>query len=729
MNERTTPTSTGAGASAAPPVGSSPSGSGTKASWIHLKNETTTPRRVATATAAVEVGFLHLERCTVTVIGDNNNNNNNHYGEWIHVEHCRQRPPPPRTTTNTTTDTANTTTKATQQQQPPSLENDNINNNNKNFRQETRDDDEYNNNNNNYKNVEIDCYCDPCNFVVTMWMDNNHQHDDDEEENTTTTQFQTNPKEMEDDNNDKNDKNKFRLCMDTSSSLRFDGTMSDVFCWNHHSSSSLDHVCCSNKKKKKKTHQQQQQQQRKKRSDASLLLGLALQCQELGYIGIESIQLQFLQDDNDDNDDDKKKKIDKEEEDKNNMNSRNDMNNGNDIDDDSKEAHGENSNTCQDNKNDNNNNNNQEQQQQTTTTSLIQQATASLIITVSMPPHKQKQQPASKPLPPCMQLLFSILRSDWESLDYQHHSSYYYYQPKQKNWYNDTNHRENSKRRRRRWQQQQQQQQQQQKAPPSLRNSTFFPEELSLNEIYKRINGASLLVEQRGAEVNNSYSSGSRSLSSKEVDKDQYLDSNTSTNTNTTDNNGGDDSHVVDLGLLLLNDLPLDILVTHITSYLQAKSLDALRQTCKYLHYTLRSVVPGLYRLELYHHQINSLYWMRMRELQDLTEVDLLLSCGSTSKSRGSSSSSWRANPDGDIHRAVTGGASVLLTSPPKVLQNGNDMDNEEGDTIVQQRLSQWTGTEWRNVSQSRDDEEPPMMTRHVARGGLLCDDPGTLFI
>jgi SNF2 family DNA or RNA helicase len=145
----------------------------------------------------------------------------------------------------------------------------------------------------------------------------------------------------------------------------------------------------------------------------------------------------------------------------------------------------------------------------------------------------------------------------------------------------------------------------------------------------------------------------------------------------------------------LLKSLPKEILVSNIAPYLRARSLNSLRNTCWYLHKNLSFVVPGL-KLRLFNHQINSLNWMRMRECQHVSENDIL------------------SNPKllhlhrtgGDLHRAVTGGATVALL--PRQSCNSSN--------II--RISQEYGHEI-----SRNDSLTS--TRTVARGGLLCDDPG----
>lgn len=138
-----------------------------------------------------------------------------------------------------------------------------------------------------------------------------------------------------------------------------------------------------------------------------------------------------------------------------------------------------------------------------------------------------------------------------------------------------------------------------------------------------------------------------------------------------------------------LLDLPKDLLIDNIAPFLEACSLDNLRRSCTALHESLRAVVPGL-KLDLYRHQVNSLAWMRERETRPLYESDCLV------PSQG---------VDGDLHRAATGGLTVLL-------------QQRKDPTAKPVRLLQWSG---REVS----DSDMASLPRAVARGGLLCDSPG----
>eukprot|EP00536_Pseudo-nitzschia_multiseries_P002557 jgi/Psemu1/183755/e_gw1.34.143.1 len=148
-----------------------------------------------------------------------------------------------------------------------------------------------------------------------------------------------------------------------------------------------------------------------------------------------------------------------------------------------------------------------------------------------------------------------------------------------------------------------------------------------------------------------------------------------------------------------LDTLPTDILCHRIGKYLRAKCLDALRCTCKHLHWTLRSVVPGL-KLNLYSHQIKSLVWMRERETKQITEDDLL------------KQNQRLERKEGDVHRAATGGGTVVLC------------ERKHHESSVAVRISQSNFCEVIHHGSNTNSTENPL-SRKVARGGLLCDDPG----
>jgi hypothetical protein len=185
------------------------------------------------------------------------------------------------------------------------------------------------------------------------------------------------------------------------------------------------------------------------------------------------------------------------------------------------------------------------------------------------------------------------------------------------------------------------------------RRTTLFPPRLSMEELYHRIQGSTFDEEQRR-----------RSL-------DQRL--------------------LTQAGGLVK--LPPDLLVTRIAPFLAATALDSLRATCTYFHGLLQGVVPGL-KLQLYRHQISSLSWMRERERHALLESDCL------------AHGPFRS-PDGDLHRAVTGGHTVRL------VPRGESEEKAF-------RVDTFTG---RETQVSNETGAPPR--RRVCRGGLLVDEPG----
>mmetsp|Transcript_30726 Transcript_30726/g.46567 ORF Transcript_30726/g.46567 Transcript_30726/m.46567 type:complete len:1349 (-) Transcript_30726:1623-5669(-) len=141
--------------------------------------------------------------------------------------------------------------------------------------------------------------------------------------------------------------------------------------------------------------------------------------------------------------------------------------------------------------------------------------------------------------------------------------------------------------------------------------------------------------------------------------------------------------------------LPSEVLRDNLSSFLRARSLYSLRITCRHFYQSLKSVIPGL-KLRLYSHQVRSLEWMRTREVREWTEDDILR------QQRG------LISEDGDCHRAVTGGSTVKLQSRryPNLMFR---LDTNSG----------------RILGELLEDDNTPHLSRKVARGGLLCDDPG----
>lgn len=137
----------------------------------------------------------------------------------------------------------------------------------------------------------------------------------------------------------------------------------------------------------------------------------------------------------------------------------------------------------------------------------------------------------------------------------------------------------------------------------------------------------------------------------------------------------------------LFQTLPRDVLTRHLAPYLQAKSLYALRCSCKLFYTLLQNNIPGM-KLKLYRHQCRSLNWMHIRESQ------LLPGCSKEEVyyfDRQATASvdvvlSTRNKPRTYFHvNTVTGCISIL--------KNGN--------------------------------HEKRQTAPNITRGGLLCDDAG----
>ena len=194
--------------------------------------------------------------------------------------------------------------------------------------------------------------------------------------------------------------------------------------------------------------------------------------------------------------------------------------------------------------------------------------------------------------------------------------------------------------------------------------TTLFPPKLSMTELYRRIQG----------------SPWDESQQQKTLDS-QLLRQTTST--------------------CALAQLPQELLVKRVSLFLAAVDLDHWRVTCGYFYALLQGRVPGL-QLQLYQHQVLSLAWMRERERHELWEKDCLRN---KNNSGGASSSS---TAEGDLHRAATGGHTVLLRS-----RKGGDECAFHVDTM--------TGVEF----EANTDATDVISRRKVCRGGLLVDEPG----
>jgi len=130
-----------------------------------------------------------------------------------------------------------------------------------------------------------------------------------------------------------------------------------------------------------------------------------------------------------------------------------------------------------------------------------------------------------------------------------------------------------------------------------------------------------------------------------------------------------------------------DILVECVAPFLTASELQVLRSCgCSAWRHALRAVVPGLRLKKLYKHQVRSLEWMREREACCASEGELM-------------------EIDDDSHGVATGGWTKLLVA--------------KSDRSKKVRVYQQTG---RPCHYKPSDK---FLERSVARGGLLCDDPG----
>ena len=154
--------------------------------------------------------------------------------------------------------------------------------------------------------------------------------------------------------------------------------------------------------------------------------------------------------------------------------------------------------------------------------------------------------------------------------------------------------------------------------------------------------------------------------------------------------------------------LPEEIVRTSIAPYLKARSLHSLRLTNRRMYNRLRSVVPGL-KLELFQHQIRSLEWMEIRERRCIIEEDLLRANNDLSLMEKNRLHDGESVCGGDYHRSVTGGATVKLSARP------NNTSNQEGRENIY-RFDALSGCTV-DISQ--------MKSTKAARGGLLCDEPG----
>lgn len=242
---------------------------------------------------------------------------------------------------------------------------------------------------------------------------------------------------------------------------------------------------------------------------------------------------------------------------------------------------------------------------------------ASLLVTFSLPkdrddnsatspsPHneynhlkKAKAKKKSKMLSSAIQLVASIIRCDWDNLD----TAMKLLQNKSLLSKQTSGNHHNQRQPKRKY---------------------FFPDSLNVEGLYYRISGASQHFQNLDAQL-----------------------ATAATNTNTNNST------------VQFLDIPSEIIASSIAPYLRAKTLHALRITNRKLNKSLRQIVPGL-KLKLFQHQVRSLEWMELRERRCITEGNLLL-CRQSNSFDGE-----EAVCGGDYHRAVTGGATVLLAPRP----------------------------------------------------------------
>lgn len=205
--------------------------------------------------------------------------------------------------------------------------------------------------------------------------------------------------------------------------------------------------------------------------------------------------------------------------------------------------------------------------------------------------------------------------------------------------------------------------------------SSFFPTKLSLGDIYSHI---------QGSNVNN-------------YEKIQAAQQ--------QQRNNSDRSR--------LAALPLELLAEKVAPFFDAQSLAAVRSCNSFLCHSLRHIIPGL-KVPLFSHQIHSVSWMRRREASLIrTERDCL-----EMDNDGGVDAAGATFLDSDIHRSVTGGATVRLElRRPCNDKKGNKDNDFDGNARVVIRLDSCTGHEI--------EPDTGSLPRQVARGGMLCDEPG----
>ena len=155
--------------------------------------------------------------------------------------------------------------------------------------------------------------------------------------------------------------------------------------------------------------------------------------------------------------------------------------------------------------------------------------------------------------------------------------------------------------------------------------------------------------------------------------------------------------------------LPMDAIKCNIAPFLRARSLNNLRTTCKYMYNVLRAVVPGM-KLTLYPHQVQSLQWMRKRESSCMTEDDSI--------QFGADNNAIDSALHGDLFRSVTAGTIIAVT--PRREKSHSETGKKASPFW---HINTWNGDCSLNYRKERI--RTVAKCRNVARGGLLCDDPG----
>jgi len=396
------------------------------------------------------------------------------------------------------------------------------------------------------------------------------------------------------------------------------------------------------------------------RTDASILLGTILQCKDKGFVRIESFQI---------------------------------LMSGTIV----------NSNDIENVNNDNSNTSNSDEKCDNSIlyeNQTIHQVKCSIVITISLPVLEKVSQSIcslegnsehkatinnklyyghydeylstnSHGFPPFGQLFFSIMRSDWSYLDEAKKCLMIINQDLIRRFDNNNNNNNNDN--------------DDDDNMISFSNenqneiTSMFPTNISLEELYVRIRGASTHQD-----IASSFDNTFEKREQKSFSKSQSME-----------------------GSIL--GIPSDVLQLNIAPFLRARSLNNLRLSCRYFYYILRAVVPGM-KLTLYPHQVRSLQWMRRRESSYLTEDDSI--------NYGTDNECVDKVLNGDFYRSVTAGSIISVTPKPKPSAKACTRRNP-----LFWHINTWSGA--CSLQYRSERLRTVARCRNVARGGLLCDDPG----